>query len=187
MASGDEAAEFTVTNSTNSKPATLNFRVPYWLAGPAVLSINGQEQSRTSKPSTYLNATRVWKEGDVVKLTLPAALRIEHAKDSTSLVSIFHGPVLLAGELGRDGIRREVGDKDMNLRVPRPPVPAIVSSSQDPKDWFDPDPATRQVFKLSAVGPASAIVFRPLYDLHHQRYSVYWPLEAPTQQSSKAN
>jgi DUF1680 family protein len=196
VASGDETAEFTVTKSAAreseapaepAKPATLNFRVPYWLAGPAVLSINGQEQSRTSKPSTYLSAARVWKDGDIVKLTLPAALRIEHAKDSTSLVSIFHGPVLLAGELGRDGIRREVGDKDMNLRVPRPPIPAIVSSSQDPKDWFEADAAARQVFKLKAVGPSTGTVFRPLYELHHQRYSVYWPLEAANPQSSKAD
>jgi len=187
VASGDETAEFTVTKSANSKPATINFRIPYWIAGPGVLSINGQEQSRSEKPSTYLSATRVWKDGDVVTLALPAALRIERAKDSSSLVSIFHGPVLLAGELGRDGIRREVGDKDMNLRVPRPPVPAIVSSSQDPKDWFEADPANRQVFKLKAVGPASGIAFRPLYDLHHQRYSVYWPLDATNPPSSKAD
>src|SRR5262249_13534807 len=129
----------------------------------------------------------VWKEGDVITLTLPAALRIEHAKDSKSLVSIFRGPVLLAGELGRDGIRRDVGDKDVNLRVPRPSVPAIVSPSQDPKDWFEPDPSNRQVFKLKEVGPASGVVFRPLYDLHHQRYSVYWPLEPAASPSSKAD
>jgi uncharacterized protein len=196
VASGDETVEFTVTKSAAregaapaelSKPATLNFRVPYWVAGPAVLSVNGQEQVRSEKPSTYLSVTRGWKEGDVVKLTLPEALRIEHAKDSTSLVSIFDGPVLLAGELGRDGIRREVGDKDMNLRVPRPTVPAIVSSSQDPKDWLEPSTANRQIFKLKSIGPASGIVFRPLYDLHHQRYSVYWPLEPGNPQSSGAD
>jgi len=43
------------------------------------------------------------------------------------------------------------------------------------------------VFKLKEVGPASGVVFRPLYDLHHQRYSVYWPLEPAASPSSKAD
>jgi len=194
VASGDETVQFTVTKSARegeapaepAKLATLNFRIPHWIAGAAVLSINGREQSRTSKPSTYLSATRVWQEGDTLTLTLPAALRIERAKDSDSLGSIFHGPVLLAGELGREGIRRDVGDKDMNLRLPAVKVPAIVSSSPEPKDWLQAEPGNKQVFKAKDAGPASEIIFRPLFDLHHERYSVYWPLDitaAPPQRA----
>jgi hypothetical protein len=55
------------------------------------------------------------------------------------------------------------------------------------KDWIAADPMSRQVFKSEGVGPASGIVFRPLYDLHHQRYSVYWPLRVIAPQSSKAD
>lgn len=29
----------------------------------------------------------------------------------------------------------------------------------------------------AANGPANGITFRPLYEVHHQRYSVYWTLK----------
>jgi DUF1680 family protein len=176
VASGEETAKFIVTHCGSPKPVTLSFRVPYWIAAPAVLSLNGAELSRSIKPSTYLSATRVWHEGDTITLRLPRALRLERAKDSPSLVSIFYGPWLLAGELGRDHMPNDVGDKDANLNESPATVPTIVSSSSDPNDWLELEPNSCQVFQFKQVGPASGIRCRPLYDLHHERYSVYWPL-----------
>jgi hypothetical protein len=33
-------------------------------------------------------------------------------------------------------------------------------------------------FKAHNAGAADGIIFRPLYEVHHQRYSVYWRLRA---------
>jgi DUF1680 family protein len=156
------------------KTATLSFRVPHWIAGPAVLTLNGKEATRTDKPATYVKLEREWKAGDVVTLTLPAALRLERAKDSPSLVSVFFGPVLLAGELGRDNLPSDHADKDTHLNLPPVAVPQIQSGSENPADWFEPVPGAPMVFKARGAGPAEGITFRPLYELHHQRYSVYW-------------
>jgi hypothetical protein len=53
-------------------------------------------------------------------------------------------------------------------------VPEIKFASENPADWLDPLTGAPLVFKAHGVGPADGIIFRPLYDLHHQRYSVYW-------------
>jgi hypothetical protein len=97
------------------------------------------------------------------------------------MVSIFHGPVLLAGELGKDNMpASDVGDKDAFLKIASVPVPDIAGASSNPTDWLVPIPGDRSAFKFHNAGPATGIVLRPLFDLHHQRYSVYWQLRKDT-------
>jgi DUF1680 family protein len=158
-----------------AKAVTLHLRIPAWIAGPATLKINGKPRAVDAKPSSYVALKRRWKAGDVIELTLPVGLRLEQARDAASMVCVFHGPVLLAGELGKgDMPESDVGDKEAYLKVAAAPVPDIVSTSGDPADWLEPiDPST---FRMKNAGPATGIVMRPLFDLHHQRYSAYWNL-----------
>jgi uncharacterized protein len=77
---------------------------------------------------------------------------------------------------------KEWFDKDAYLKMPPAADPEIKSASGNPADWFEPVTGGPLVFKARGVGPADGIIFRPLYDLHHQRYSVYWRLrEASTE------
>jgi DUF1680 family protein len=160
---------------------TLNLRIPAWVAKPVTVRINGKPQGVDAKPASYLSLRRQWKAGDVIDLALPAGLRLEQARDVSSMVSIFHGPVLLAGELGKDNMPgSDVGDKDAFLKIAAAPVPDIVSTSSNPADWLAPLPGDPSAFKIKNAGPANGIVVRPLFDLHHQRYSVYWNLREDT-------
>ena len=168
-----EPVRFTVVKAAK-QTSTLNFRIPHWISQPAVLTLNGKVKERAGKPSTYLSLKRKWKEGDVVTVTLPAALRLERAKDNPALVSVFFGPVLLAGELGRENLPNDCADKDAHLNLPAVAVPEFKSASGNPTDWFEPVSGAPLVFKAHGVGPADGIIFRPLYALHHQRYSIYW-------------
>jgi len=167
------------------KPAahgvTLKLRIPAWVAKRATVRVNNKPQGVNAKPASYLSLRRQWKAGDVIDLALPAGLRLEQARDDASMVSIFHGPVLLAGELGKDNMPvRDVGDKDAYLKTAAVPVPDIVSTSGNPADWLAPIPGDPSAFRIKDAGPASGIVVRPLFDLHHQRYSVYWHLRKDT-------
>ena len=174
-------ARFTVVEA-GTRAVTLNLRVPAWVAKPATVRINGKPQRVDAKSSGYIALRRQWKAGDVIDLTLPAGLRLEHARDDASMVSLFHGPVLLAGELGKDNMpASDVGSKDAFLKIPSAPVPDIVSKSRNPADWLAPVPGDPSAFKFSGAGPADGIVVRPLFDLHHQRYSVYWRLNTAGQ------
>jgi hypothetical protein len=160
---------------------TLNLRIPAWVARPATVAINGKPQRVDEKPASHISLRRQWKAGDVIDLTLPAGLRLEQARDDSSMVSIFFGPVLLAGELGKDNMPgSDVGNKDAFLKIAPVPVPDIVSTSGHPADWLTPLPGDPSAFRFKEAGPANGIVVRPLFDLHHQRYSVYWHLRKDT-------
>jgi len=160
---------------------TLNLRIPAWVAKRVTVRINEKPHSVDAKPASYVSLRRQWKAGDVIDLTLPAGLRLEQARDASSMVAIFHGPVLLAGELGKDNMpASDVGDKDAYLKIAAAPVPDIVSPSGNPADWLAPLPGDPSAFKIKDAGPANGIVVRPLFDLHHQRYSVYWHLRKDT-------
>ncbi|HCS65203.1 MAG TPA: hypothetical protein DIW64_14710 [Cellvibrio sp.] len=100
------------------------------------MALNGKKISQGDVPSTYLSVKRKWKKGDVISLTLSPSLRLERAKDAPSMVSIFYGPVLLAGELGTDNMPNDLDDKDTHLKVPAVRVPDIASSSTNPVDWL---------------------------------------------------
>lgn len=171
-----DTVRLTIVRAARPAEATLHLRVPGWLSGPVALSVNGHPQPATATPSSYLSVKRVWQTGDVVILRLPAALRLERAKDVPSMVSLFYGPVLLAGRLGNDGMPRDFADKDAYLQFPPAPVPAIVNPSANPADWLTHADASTLTFKAHDAGPASGIVFQPLYAVHHERYSVYWEL-----------
>jgi uncharacterized protein len=170
-----EPVRFTVVKA-GGKSSRLNFRIPHWISQPAILTLNGAVLERAGKPSTYVSLQREWQAGDVIALTLPAALRLERAKDVPALVAVFFGPVLLAGELGRENMPGDFADKDAHLRMPAVAVPDIASSSANPADWLKPIGGAPLGFRTQNAGPADGIVFHPLYEVHHQRYSVYWRL-----------
>jgi uncharacterized protein len=175
-----DAVRLTVVQA-GASVVTLNLRVPAWVARPATVRINGQPQDVAAKPASYLALKRQWKAGDVIDLTLTKGLRLEQSRDVPSMVAIFHGPVLLAGELGKANMpASDVGDKDAYLKIAAAPVPDIVSSSGNPADWLAPLPGDPSAFRIQNAGPANGIVVRPLFDLHHQRYSVYWRLRQDT-------
>ena len=90
------------------------------------------------------------------------------------MASVFFGPVLLAGELGREDMPNDFADKDAHLNMPAVAVPEIANASRNPADWLRPMPGATLAFTAHDAGPADGIVFRPLYEVHHQRYSVYW-------------
>lgn len=175
-----EPVRFTVVKP-GTRAVTLNLRIPGWVVKRGTVKINEKPQRVDAKPASYVSLRRRWKAGDVIDLALPAGLRLERARDSSSMVALFHGPVLLAGELGKDTMpASDVGGKDAYLKIAAAPVPDIVSASTNPADWLTPIPGDPSAFKITDAGPASGIVVRPLFDVHHQRYATYWQLRMPT-------
>jgi hypothetical protein len=65
-------------------------------------------------------------------------------------------------------------DRDVYLKMPATAVPDITNKSANPADWLAPVPGASLAFQAHNAGAADGIVFRPLYEVHHQRYSVYW-------------
>jgi uncharacterized protein len=173
-AAAGEQVQITITKGSDGTQATLNLRIPYWVSGAPTVAVNGvQQQSVNTK--TYYSISRQWNVGDIVKVTLPASLRLEHAQDVTSMVAVFSGPILLAGALGTANMPSDYTDKDANLGISNVTVPTIANSSTNPADWLQQVAGSPLTYTVQNAGAANGITFQPLYQIHHQRYSVYWP------------
>ncbi len=177
-AAAGDTVTITILKGAAATQATLLLRIPSWVSGAPKVTINGTPQNQSINVGSYFSISRSWKVGDVVTLTLPESLRLEGAKDMPTMVSVFYGPLLLAGELGSTGMPNDYADKDAYLSTPPVAVPTITNSSQNPADWMQPVAGTPLAFKTQNAGAATGISFRPLYEVHHERYSVYWPLAA---------
>ena len=71
----DSTVQFAV-RTTRPREFTLNFRMPSWADG-ASISVNGRRQQTSLTPGTFAAVRRVWNNGDVIELDLPAKLRLE--------------------------------------------------------------------------------------------------------------
>ncbi|NUT53183.1 MAG: glycosylase [Saccharothrix sp.] len=73
---------------------TLRLRVPAW-AHEFHVEVNGREVEREAVPGTYFALTRTWRDGDVVRVSIPFRVRVERALDDPRTQSLFYGPVNL--------------------------------------------------------------------------------------------
>ncbi|HEX6820991.1 MAG TPA: beta-L-arabinofuranosidase domain-containing protein [Candidatus Sulfotelmatobacter sp.] len=154
------------------KPAQLavNLRIPYWVRGGKV-KINGTALPAFASPSSYLSLNRTWKSGDKIELNLPMDLHIDAMADNETIQAAMYGPLVLAG-------RFDVVPNEMSYGNPGPKagseqkVPDIIADASNPTAWIEPD--TRQPLTFQTVGQSQSISMVPLYQVMHNRYSVYW-------------
>jgi DUF1680 family protein len=156
---------------------TLNLRIPSWATDGVTVKINGEAQKMTATPQSYLALKRTWKEGDRVELQLPMRLHLHRALDDAKTIAVLYGPIVLAGELGRENYPASdhtKGQHDLS-KTPTPRAPALVDVDlANPSAWLKPVSGKPLTFTtVNAARPAD-LTLSPLYALHHQRYTVYW-------------
>jgi DUF1680 family protein len=88
-----------VIHPVKPSPMTLLLRIPQWCEN-AQVSINGEDISSAERAEGYFKLDRSWNDGDVIKLTLPMAVRAIDVNDSDLFnrhpVAIERGPLLFA-------------------------------------------------------------------------------------------
>lgn len=158
--------------------ATVYLRYPSW-SGKATVRVNGKKITVRQKPGSYIALTRRWQEGDCIEAVYPMQVRLETTPDNPKKGALLYGPIVLAGERGTEGMQE----------------PAPFSDPKLYNDYYTYDyhvpaqlPTTLRVNKkqldrtLKRVGDGlnfttpQGDVIRPLYDIHRQRYVVYWDL-----------
>jgi uncharacterized protein len=153
----------------------LAIRWPSWAQPPLTVSVNGRKQKVSGQPGSYFTLDREWHDGDQVEVRLPMNLRMEPLPGATNLVAVLYGPIVLAGELGTNGMPPSVYAKDQTqfLHWPAPSAPVLVSA---PGSLCQHIVATGRplTFRTRGVGRPEDVTLVPLYQIHAQRYSVYW-------------
>lgn len=161
----------------NEQHLNVKLRIPNWVSGKVKVKVN-KEEVDIEQQSGYVTLDRVWNTGDVVELTLPMQLYAYYAKDDKNKQSFKYGPVLLAGAFGADSFPENdiVADHQEHNHFERIQVPILVTDEEDINQWLKPDNDQTLSFITAPIGqPGNQTVkLIPFYELHHQRYTIYW-------------
>lgn len=177
----EEPGTALVITRAPAEPVTLRIRHPAWVAAarPSV-QVNGQAVEAAVEKG-FVAVTRAWKPGDRVQVALPMQLRVVRQPQCEGWVSLFYGPILLAGELGAEGLtQRDFIGQYTPVKALRPLARAPVMLAVEDKDILariEAVPGRPCVFRTKdgLVKPGE-VTLSPFYQLHFQRYAVYWQL-----------
>jgi DUF1680 family protein len=180
--------------------AGLRLRHPRWAKGDLSVRVNGESVETESDPGSYLSLRRTWASGDSVSVEFPMSLHTEPMPDDPQRVAVLYGPIVLAGDLGTDGMPAGgayakdhlvfTGDElflPAELREDRDPypvkekTPSVPTLQADPErvtEWIEPVEGEPLIFRTTGVGLDENVTLRPFYDTHHQRYTVYWKTQS---------
>ncbi|HLK69480.1 MAG TPA: beta-L-arabinofuranosidase domain-containing protein [Bryobacteraceae bacterium] len=183
-----QSTSFVITANAPT-PMALRLRIPEWLNGGTV-KINGKPLEVSATPGSYLTINRTWHSKDRVEMDLPMQLRVETMPDDPKTQAFLYGPLVLAGDLGDQGLteRLIIGPNAPRMRPPNAPprananpnapqavppleVPALKAASADPSSWIKPGD---KPLTFHTTGQEKDVTLVPINTLFDKRYSVYW-------------
>jgi len=187
----EEATHLTLALTQPTRLA-LKVRRPAWAHG-ATVRVNGREglERRDGRDgnSGYLTIDREWKNGDTIDVSLPMALHTEAMPDNPKMIAVLYGPMMLVGDLGReglDGVKRYGPSAPQVGRVKTPPIPAFVGDVQDVVRRIAPVPGVPLQFQTKGLAQPHEVTLVPFYRILDQRYTVYWSVYSPDEWRSRA-
>jgi DUF1680 family protein len=182
----EQATRLTVVSEKPVQMA-VRIRVPGWLQSAPAVKINGRPLEASAAPGSYLTLTRTWKKGDRVEMDLPMHLSVQAMPDDPKVQAFLYGPLVLAGDLGSDGLTERViiGPSAPPMGRPRTssqaedarqaPVPSIeiptFHASGEPSSWIKP---ADKPLTFRTTGQQKDVALAPLNSIFGKRYSVYW-------------
>lgn len=99
--------------------------------------------------------------------------------DDPQKQAIMYGPIVLAGALGTENFPETdiVADHQALNNFELIEVPVLVTNKKDVNKWVNRIDS-KLVFETESVGQPGSLKLKliPFYELHHQRYTVYWKI-----------
>ena len=164
----------------------LKIRQPAWLSSAMTVTVNGRRESVKAGPNGYATFESEWKNGDTVEVRWPMGLRLEAMPDDPKMIALLYGPVVLAGDLGREGLTEALrygpNAPPVN-RLPAVMIPVFIGDVKDVLNRIKPAPAAEGPlhFRTSGLAQPQDVRLLPLYKAADQRYTVYWKVLTPAE------
>jgi uncharacterized protein len=177
----EEATTHIVISEIKDAGAELYIRYPSWATSGAVITINGKNFKVNQNPGSYITLSRQWKAGDKIDISYPMALHLKSTNDNPNMAAVLYGPIVLAGDMGTEGIESPAPFANDQQDFRKMPVPATIiselnASGKKINDWIAPVQNQPLVFKTKAVA-AREITLIPYYKINRERYVIYWNIK----------
>lgn len=177
----EEGTTLTV-KASHPVEAAINVRVPFWVADGGSVSVNGKPLVAFANPGSYVEIRRTWSDGDKVEVKLPMRLRAEPLLGDPTEQAAMYGPLVLAANLGTNGLTEQVqhdevmGPTYLSPERARPEGSAEVSIKSPEElasaQWIEP--VKGQTLTFQTVGQDTATPLIPFNRILGERYGVYW-------------
>lgn len=154
-----------LTVGGETKEFAMHLRRPWWAASMTV-RLNGKKV-RAGENGAILK--RKWREGDRVEVAYGMEMREEAVRGDSSRVALLYGPVVMAGCLGHVGKPFSDPSKHNDYYTFDYKVPAGLAG----KTRIEGASCLKKNAPLDYTTPQGVRV-KPFYDVHHERYVVYW-------------
>ena len=158
---------------------TVYLRHPSWSKNVDV-KINGKKLRVRTNSNGYIEIDRTWKSGDEIFVKYHMDLHWEYTTDNKNIAALLYGPVVLAGKLGTEGMKAPAPYSNPKLyndyytydyNIPENIEDKTVVKSIKPERSF-----VKEGDGLKFVSD-KGVELEPLFDVHRQRYAVYWKIE----------
>lgn len=178
----EEATTRFTIETTNTQNIALYLRYPSWATNGATVLVNGKKVAIKQKEGSYITIDRKWKSGDKVEVTYPMSLRLVPANDNAKVAAIAYGPVLLAARAGKEGMTGTVpfhNPEDpyqyygYNYQIPSTINHTIDIKGMDVIKQIKQVEGKQLLFSIADTN----IKLEPFYNVHRERYVVYWDLK----------
>ncbi|WP_287678849.1 glycoside hydrolase family 127 protein [Bacteroides sp.] len=158
---------------------TVYLRYPSWSKNVEV-KINGKKLRVRTNSNGYIEIDRTWKNGDEILVKYDMKLHWESAPDNKNIAALLYGPVVLAGKLGTEGMKAPAPYSNPELyndyytydyNIPENIENKTIVKSIKPERSF-----VKKGDGLKFISD-KGVELEPLFDVHRQRYAVYWKIE----------
>ena len=170
-----------------AKPVKLALKIrrPGWAGDDMRIAVNGKAEKIGNSAGSYISLERTWRSGDRVELTLPMRLHTESLPDDSNTVAVLYGPIVLAAEMGAEGLpadNQEAREQTAFARMARPPAPVFVAEDAGKVvSHIKREGSGLLAFRTEGLVKPQDLSLVPFYRVHHERYAVYWELQQPTE------
>ncbi|HWV73435.1 MAG TPA: beta-L-arabinofuranosidase domain-containing protein [Pseudosphingobacterium sp.] len=168
--------------SASKDVKAIKIRFPSWAQRGVELKLNGKAIRVKARPGSYITLKRSWKQGDQLDISFPMSFNLAPANDNPKIAAITYGPIVLAGKMGTDNFSKQAPYSDPRLyndyytydyQVPTNIIRHLQLHPKQLEQDIHVVNRGQLIFKTDKEG----IMLRPLYDIHRERYVVYWNLQ----------
>lgn len=140
-------------NVTSQDEITLKFRMPEWTQN--TIYVDGK---KVEVFDGYYSITKAFDNEDI-SIFFPSSLHTQGLSDNNNIVAIMDGPIALAAT-GKDSTNFSLDNKDVNTAL----TPFV-------EHTYDTYPWSQNMY--TATDNSGQILFKPLYDITDESYTVY--------------
>jgi DUF1680 family protein len=179
----EEATHLTIT-ATQPERVAVRLRRPAWVKPEMTMTVNGAAVPAELTGGSYAVIEREWKTGDRIDVRLPMTIHTEAMPDDPKMIALMYGPIVLAGDLGREGldsVKRYGPSAPPVGRVRTPTVPVFVGDVASVTSKVTPVAGAPLHFATHGLAQPHDVTLLPFYQIVDQRYTVYWNVLSPAE------